>query len=81
MNIESEIEPHNEPVLCEALCLLSWDGDPTTEGAEYYAPQGYVPEQETDAEGRALTGLPSTFTTTRIQAEALVKAGAVRIVG
>lgn len=76
----------NEPVEVEALGLISFDGDPATEGSEYYAPAGWQPEDPeddaswTDAEGKSLRDLPIRFATTRIQAEALVKAGAVRIV-
>lgn len=81
MENEDTIDAANQPVLCEALCLLSFDGDPETEGSEYYAPEGYEPEAPFDAEGKALTGLQSRFTTTRIQAEALVAAGAAKIVG
>lgn len=76
MDIENR---DHEPVICRALCLLSFDGDPETDGAEYYAPAGYEPEEPFDAEGRPLTDLPSAFVTTRIQAEAMVKAGAVQI--
>lgn len=80
------IDPHNELVKCEALCLLSFDGDPETEGSEYYAPASFEPDEPdkdeswADAEGKSLRNLPSSFITTRIQAQALVKAGAVRIV-
>jgi hypothetical protein len=77
----------NDPVEVEALGLISFDGDPETEGSEYYAPAGWEPEEPgdeaswSDAEGKSLRGRPARFVTTRIQAEALVKAGAVRIVG
>lgn len=74
--------PALDLVEVEALGLISFDGDPETEGSEYYAPADYVPEdyQTHDAEGKSLLGLPSRFFTTRIQADALVKAKAVRIV-
>lgn len=71
----------------EVLGLLSFDGDPETEGSEYYAPDGWEPPEPDnndswiDAEGKSLRDLPARFVTTRVQADALVKAGAARIVG
>lgn len=87
--MSEQIEPtdaNNEFVTCEALGLLSYDGDPETEGSEYYAPLGFEPAEPddeaswTDADGKSLRNLPSRFTTTRIQAQAMVKAKVVRIV-
>lgn len=77
---ELPTDPAAELVEVEALYLLSWDGDPETEGAEYYAPPGTFHEDILGPDSHPLTDLPSRFTTTRIQAEALVKAGVVKIV-
>ncbi len=73
----------------EVLVPLSWDGNPEIEGAEFYAPKGWSPPKQFDGDGNEVPYLDGNgeepvisgdrFTTTRVQAEALVKAKAVRL--
>lgn len=77
--------PHNDMVYVEVLCLLCWDGDPETEGAEYYAPDDFDLEAHKkangiDADNHDLLITGSGFETTLIQAQALESAKAVRII-
>lgn len=74
--LDHQILPHNEPVTFVVSVLLCWDGDPETEGSEYYAPKGWKPDPKQHA-GLVITG--DRFVTTGGQAQALVAAGCGRI--
>ena len=58
---------HNDLVEVEALCALEWDGDPETDGSERYEPRDNV------------NGLPSFFMCPLITAQALARAGIVKL--
>jgi hypothetical protein len=84
---EAEIEHArvNAPTRVTALALVSYDGDPDTEGSEYYAPKGYEHRDangdvvKEDDDGKSLVNLPSEFVTTRAIADAMAKAKMVDI--
>ena len=85
-----ETDPNLQLVEVEVLTPLSFDGDPETEGAEFYAPKGWTPPKQYDGAGNEVPYLDGNgdapviagdrFTTTRIQAMALVQSRAARIV-
>jgi hypothetical protein len=80
---------HNELVMVEALCLIAWDGDPATEGQEYYAPKNWdeaghkkangIEGDLVDADGAIIVIRGSQFECTRLMAERLIKSRQVRM--
>jgi hypothetical protein len=51
--------PHNAAVTFVVSGLMQWDGDPETEGAEFYAPKGFDVEAHKKANGIDPDGLHS----------------------
>lgn len=89
-DLSASIHAHNAIVTVEALQLLAFDGNPETEGAEYYAQAGFdleahkvangIEGEFLDGDGKPIHIVGNQFETTLIQAEAMVRARMVRII-
>ena len=89
-DLSASFHAHNDPVTVEVLCLLAFDGDPTTEGSEYYAPADFdlgsynaangLEGPLRDGEGNVIEIVGSQLTCTRIAAEGLARAKLVKLV-
>ena len=89
-DLSASIHAHNDLVTVEALCLLSFDGDPDTEGSECYAPADFdlgahnaangLEGPLLDGDGNEIAIFGSQFTCTKIAAEGLVRAKIVKLV-
>jgi hypothetical protein len=78
-NIEELLDDQNEIVSFQVSGLLAWDGDPNTEGNEYYMPEGFDLEGHAALNGAQVTDYAplggDRFECTRLVAEQLQAAG------
>lgn len=90
---ETDVDSSEPMMIVTALTLIGFDGDPNTPGIDYYAPadfdeaehkrkNGIAPDSDfTDGHGQVIHIIGSSFTVERAQAEAMAKAGLVKITG